>query len=426
MKYFESENVELKSTLNKDIIKEIVAMLNTKGGRVYIGINDDGSVCGVDNPKEIIEKISNMISDCIEPSSSFMTSFAVIKEKENKNVIKIEIVKGSNPPYYIKSKGLNEKGVYVRVGSTSRPSSIEDIKNMIIESKNITFESNVSINQNLTFEYFKSVLERQNIEFTENLEHTLGLRNDEDKYTNLGLILSDNSPYTIKLALYNDTSLNSFYDRKEFEGSILKQIDSVLEYFKLINKISGEIIGIERIDKPDYPIESLRESIVNSVIHKDYSINASTLIHVFTDRIQISSIGGIYGGIPLNTILKGGISITRNPKLQTILLRLKKVESLGTGISRIMKSYEENVIKPNIEVTDSSFTIVIPKLSYNTKEEQIVINYLNENGSITREEFEKLFGISKTNAVVKIRKMIKEGIISTKGNGRNIKYVRND
>ena len=426
MKYFESENVELKSTLNKDIIKEIVAMLNTKGGRVYIGINDDGSVCGVDNPKEIIEKISNMISDSIEPSSSFMTSFAVIKEKENKNVIKIEIVKGSNPPYYIKSKGLNEKGVYVRVGSTSRPSSIEDIKNMIIESKNITFESNVSINQNLTFEYFKSVLERQNIEFTENLEHTLGLRNDEDKYTNLGLILSDNSPYTIKLALYNDTSLNSFYDRKEFEGSILKQIDSVLEYFKLINKISGEIIGTERIDKPDYPIESLRESIVNSVIHKDYSINASTLIHVFTDRIQISSIGGIYGGIPLNTILKGGISITRNPKLQTILLRLKKVESLGTGISRIMKSYEENVIKPNIEVTDSSFTIVIPKLSYNTKEEQIVINYLNENGSITREEFEKLFGISKTNAVVKIRKMIKEGIISTKGNGRNIKYVRND
>lgn len=426
MKYFESENVELKSTLNKDIIKEIVAMLNTKGGSVYIGINDDGSVCGVDNPKEIIEKISNMISDSIEPSSSFMTSFAVIKEKENKNVIKIEIVKGSNPPYYIKSKGLNEKGVYVRVGSTSRPSSIEDIKNMIIESKNITFESNVSINQNLTFEYFKSVLERQNIEFTENLEHTLGLRNDEDKYTNLGLILSDNSPYTIKLALYNDISLNSFYDRKEFEGSILKQIDSVLEYFKLINKISGEIIGTERIDKPDYPIESLRESIVNSVIHKDYSINASTLIHVFTDRIQISSIGGIYGGIPLNTILKGGISITRNPKLQTILLRLKKVESLGTGISRIMKAYEENVIKPNIEVTDSSFTIVIPKLSYNTKEEQIVINYLNENGSITREEFEKLFGISKTNAVVKIRKMIKEGIISTKGNGRNIKYVRND
>ena len=116
MKYFESENVELKSTLNKDIIKEVVAMLNTKGGRVYIGINDDGSVCGVDNPKEIIEKISNMISDSIEPSSSFVTSFTVIKEKENKNVIKIEIVKGSNPPYYIKSKGLNEKGVYVRVG----------------------------------------------------------------------------------------------------------------------------------------------------------------------------------------------------------------------------------------------------------------------------------------------------------------------
>lgn len=425
MNYFESETMELKSELNKEIIKEIIAMLNSKGGSIYIGVQDDGTVCGVNDAKETIEKISNMISDSIEPSSNFMTSFSVIKENEDKDVVKIEIVKGSNPPYYIKSKGLNEKGVFVRVGSTSRPSSIEDIKSMLIQSKNFTFETNLSINQDLTFDYFKNILNKNNIELTENLELTLGIKNEQNCYTNLGLIISDNCPFTIKLALYQDTSLNSFYDRKEFDGSILKQIDSVIEYLNLINRVSGEIIGMERVDKYDYPIESLRESIINSVIHKDYSLNTSTLIHIFTDRIQISSIGGIYGNIPLETILKGGISITRNPKLQTILLRLKKVESLGTGISRIMKSYENNIIKPSIEVTDSSFTIVIPKLSYGSEETQMIIEYLNKYDSITREEIEKILGISKTNAIQKINKMIEDGVLKSIGNGRGIKYIRN-
>ena len=210
MKYFESEIVELKSTLNKDIIKEIVAMLNTKGGCIYIGVNDDGTVCGVDNVKDVIENISNKINDSICPSSNFMISFTVIQEFDNKEILKIEIIKGSNPPYYIKSKGLNESGVYIRFGNTSRPASIEDIKNMIIDSKNITFESNVSIEQNLKFEYFKELLQINEIQLTDNMEVTLGLKDKENLYTNLGLIISDNCPYTIKVALYRDTTLDSF------------------------------------------------------------------------------------------------------------------------------------------------------------------------------------------------------------------------
>lgn len=423
MKYIESEIVELKSTLNRDLVKEVVAMLNSKGGNIYIGVNDDGTICGVDDPKSLIEDLSNKINDSISPNSSFMVSFSVIQENDNKSVIRIEVIKGNNPPYFIKSKGLNENGVYVRFGSTSRPADIETIKDMIVQSKNITFESNVSLEQNLTFEYFKGILENNNIELNDNIEFTFGLKNKEGNYTNLALIISDNCPYTTKLALYKDTTLDSFYDRKEFTGSILKQIDMVLEYLKLINKVSGEIIGVDRVDMPEYPIQSLRESIINSIIHKDYSINASTLIHIFTDRIQISSVGGIYGNISLESILKGGISITRNPKLQTILLKLKKVESLGTGISRIMRSYEENILKPTIDTTDSVFVITIPKLSYNTKDEQIIINYLNNNLSITREEFEILFNISKTSAINKLKVMLKNNIIVQTGKGRSVKYM---
>ena len=196
----------------------------------------------------------------------------------------------------------------------------------------------------------------------------------------------------------------------------------IIEYLILINKIGGEIVKVNRIDMPEYPVKALRESIINSVIHRDYSVNASTIIHIFTDRIQISSIGGIYRNISLESILKGGISVTRNPKLQTILLRLKKVESLGTGISRIIKSYEDNVVKPKIDVTDSTFVITMPKLSYNTKDEQIIINYLNEKGSITREEFEKLFNISKTSAINKIKKMLQDKILIQVGKVRSIRY----
>ena len=100
---------------------------------------------------------------------------------------------------------------------------------------------------------------------------TLHIKNSDNLYTNLGLLLSDECPFYIKCAIYNGNDKLEFKDRKEFTGSILKQVSDVFEFLELFNKTSGKIVGLERLDVKDYPEYALREALLNSVIHRDYN-----------------------------------------------------------------------------------------------------------------------------------------------------------
>ncbi|MEG1008815.1 MAG: ATP-binding protein [Clostridia bacterium] len=307
----------------------------------------------------------------------------------------------------------------------TEPATKTAIKNMILQSENITFEGNISNNQDLHFITLESVLNDNNIVFSKNIERTLGIINDKNIYTNLGLILSDDCPFTIKIAVYKDDTYDTFLDRKEFKGSLLKQIDNTIEYLNMSNKIYGEIKSINREDTFDYPIKAIREAVLNAVVHKEYSINSSIFIHVFSNNIKIVSLGSLYGDITLNDIIMGGISVTRNPKLQSILLRFNKVESLGTGIPRIMESYSNNVKKPEIIISDNLFTIILPKFESRDNSKDTIKNYLKNNEYITRDKAEELLNVGKTKAVGILNDLLDNNFIKVYGKGRSIKYMKN-
>ena len=152
MKY-ENEKIEFKREISNSLVKEVIAFCNSSGGTIIIGYNDDGSVCGLENAKEDLDKISNKLHDSIEPDISFLVAPRIEKE-DGKDIIIIEVLQGTNKPYYIKSKGMTSEGVYVRLGATSQPANRDSIRDMIVESSGITFEKNISITQNLTFELF--------------------------------------------------------------------------------------------------------------------------------------------------------------------------------------------------------------------------------------------------------------------------------
>jgi len=225
----ESETLEFKREITDNLIKEIIAFLNTNGGTIMIGYNDDGSIYGLENARDELDKISNKIYDNIEPNVSFLVSsrIEVIDEKE---VIILEVLKGVNKPYYIKSKGMTPNGVFIRLGTTVKMATSELIKEMIIESANITFEKNISINQDLTFLYANKVFKEKGLKFTEREKKNLGLLNEKNKYTNLGLILSDQSPYTIKIAVYPENTKQEFLDSKEISGSIFEIVEEAISY----------------------------------------------------------------------------------------------------------------------------------------------------------------------------------------------------
>ena len=416
----ESEVLEFKREVNDSIVKETIALANTRGGTIIIGYNDDGTVYGVENVKKELDKISNKLHDSIEPNIDFLVALKTEKE-ENKDIIIVEVLQGTNKPYYIKSKGMTSEGVYVRLGATTQPANRDIIREMIIESSGITFEKNISNFQELTFLYAEKVFREKEIGFGKIEKKNLGIINEKGMYTNLGLLISDQCPYTIKMAIYPDNTKKEFIDRLETGvGSILQQLEEAEKYLRLNNKVSAKIIGMERQETAEYSTEVLRECLLNTIGHRDYEIPGSTLIHIFKDSIEFLSLGGLVKGLTIEDI-KIGSSASRNPKLINIFHRLGLVEAYGSGIPRIMEEYASNTIKPEIVVAPHSFLIRIPKMSY-SHEYQIIINYLNSSEFITREIAEQILGVRKQKAVNILNEMINKKLIVKYGNARNVIY----
>ena len=432
---YENERMEYKSQLTEDIYKEVIAFTNTDGGVIYIGIDGQGNVTGIDNVDETYTRLTNGIRDAIQPDVTMFVRYVL---QENK-VIRIEVGEGSYKPYYLKGKGLKPAGVYVRQGATSVQASPEQIRQMIKDSDGDVFEEMRTVQQNLTFDEAAFAFKRYKVDFSEDKYIALGLRNiHDDQYTNLALLLSDQCQHTTKIAVFNDESCTEFRDSKEFGGSIFKQFENSINYLALCNRTVSTIIGVVRTDKQDYPEEAIREALLNALVHRDYSFSGSIIINVNDSKMEFISLGGLLPGLSTEDI-RLGVSQPRNKKLAEIFHRLRLIESYGTGIRRIFKLYANCPVQPSIEATTNAFRIVLPNMNAasagaeNTAEAKpatpvitpqmkIVLDYLKEYGEMRDEELQELLHIKKTRAYLLTRQMSEEGLIKVVGRGAEKKY----
>ncbi len=201
-----------------------------------------------------------------------------------------------------------------------------------------SYEGLRSLNQGLTFDYCTNEFRKRNIVFEEAQMKSMGLiRSGDNMYSNTGMLFSDQAVHTIKAAVFQGETKAIFRDRREFHGSILKQLDEVYQYIDMYNRTHAEIKGLYREDRRDYPEVALREVLLNTIIHREYALSGSTLISIYDDRIEFVSLGGLVSGISLEDI-KYGISITRNEKIANVFYRLELVEAYGSGIGRVFDS----------------------------------------------------------------------------------------
>lgn len=436
MEYIESEVLELKRELTSDIVKEIIALANTKGGQIVIGVNDDGDICGVEDSKQACERLSSIINDSIKPDMTTMISIST-KTLENKEVVFVDILRGTNRPYYLSSKGLKPSGVFIRLGNTSIPANENAIRQMIVQTDGTSYENIRSLNQDLHFEYAKNFFINRSLSFEVQNMKTLGIINNDGLYTNLALLLSDECHHIVKAAVFGDTTNTRFEDRKEFTGSVLKQLSEAYDYLKLNNKKRSSYDGLSRIDMNDYDDLVLREALLNAIIHREYSFSGSIIINIYSDRVEFVSIGGLVPGISFDDIMIG-ISQTRNEKLANIFYRLELVESYGTGIKKIMESYRKTVYKPQIKITNSGFLLVLPNCNYIVKDEEIIgnennkledgrlnliLDLLRENKSLSRREIQDSLNIKQTTCISILKELEKMKKIRKIGQGKNVKYV---
>lgn len=427
-----SENLttEFKETYTDEIKKTVVAFANTTGGRIYIGIADDGSVSGIENIDEVMLRVSNAVRDAIRPDVTMFTSYHVDKI-DDKNVVIIDVQKGTACPYYLESKGIRPGGVYVRQGASSVPATSAAILKMIKESDGDSYEAIRCTNQQLTFDYAEAEFRKSDIEFGINQKKTLKIINDDDMFTNLAELLSDQCVHTIKAAVFDGTEKINFKDRAEFSGSVLKQVNDTYDYINRYNRIRSEFNDIHRIDTRDYPTPAVREALLNAIVHRDYAFSGSILISIFDDRIEIVSIGGLVKGISYDDMMVG-VSIQRNEKLANIFYRLGLIESFGTGIQKIMRCYKEFSEKPKITVSDNAFKIVLPNSNYHINDlsasnsySDTILNYLSQNEFVTRKEAEAILGVSQASAARILKKMVDREELHTIGSGKNLRYVVN-
>jgi len=281
----ESQTLEYKREYNQKAKNTLLAFLNTDGGTLLIGVDDDGSIYGInDSIDEELRKIVQGFRDSVTPDPSGYFN-AVCEEREGKKIIVVTVEPGSTMPYCYAKYGLTPQGVYVRVGSNTVTASREHIRQMIHDNGPGSYISELSINQDLTFEYATKIFKDKGVLFNKEQQISLGFFTKDGRYTNLALVLSDQCPYTTKAAIFEGTNKDIFKDRKEFTGSLFQQIDDIHSYLHVFNRQNSTFEGMYRIDHPDYPERALREAYVNALIHRDYYIDGSVLVSMFDDRL---------------------------------------------------------------------------------------------------------------------------------------------
>jgi len=425
----ETEKIEFKEIATDSIIKTVIAFANTSGGDILVGINDAGQTTPLADVDASYARITNCIRDAIAPDVTMFVRYTF----ENDGIIRIKVEEGSYKPYYIKSKGLKPSGVYVRQGATSAQASSEQIRQMIKNADGNSFEELRSLEQELTFSACEKIFRNKQIEFAEDKFNILGIRNHaQGLYTNLGLLLSDQCIHSIKVAVFADEQNTVFRDRKEFMGSVFEQMEETFAYLQLCNKNRSVIKGLSRTDYWDYPQDAIRETLINAIIHRDYSFSGSILINVNDKNIECVSIGGLLPGLHMEDI-RNGISQLRNLRLADIFHRLNFIESYGTGIRRIFSLYANAEVKPEITIAPNSFKITLPNLNNSkpsqilqqniTPQMQIMLTCISENPNIADDELLQILGIKQSRLYALVNQMRKAGLVELSGRGNSKKYI---
>lgn len=247
----------------------------------------------------------------------------------------------------------------------------------------------------MTFEATAKEFSERKVAFGPVQMETLGILNKDGIYTNLGLLLSEQCAHTVKAVAFEGTDQSVFRDRREFSGSLLRQLNGAYDFIDMRNQTRASFEKLRRIDERDYPEVAVREALLNSLVHRDYTFSASTFVSIYKDRIEFTTIGGLPTGVSLDDIMLG-LSVCRNASLANVFYRLELIEAYGTGIRKIMKSYENSGRKPVIETTDNAFKIVLP----------------NRNEGSAKQEAEN--------------EMEEKGLLDQSGQGKNTHYILPD
>ena len=338
----ESHRIEYKQKLTADFEKTIVSFLNYKeGGVVYIGISSDGKIFGCENPDEIQLKIKDKLKYNIAPSC--LGLFEVILETIEKiYIIKIIIASGRETPYYVKKYGMSSKGCFIRIGSSSEPMSQTLIEDLFAKRVRNSISKIKAPRQDLTFEQLKIYYEAKDLKLNDKFASTLELLTQDGHYNYVAYLLADANGTSIKVAKYAGIDKIDLIENNEYGYcSLIKATNQVLNKLDVENKTATLITHTTRKEQPLWDKVALREAVINAMVHNDYTTEVPPVFEIYSDRIEITSSGGLSTIKNIDDFFSGySKPICR--ELMRVYKDLEFVEHLGSGLNRILKAYDKN------------------------------------------------------------------------------------
>jgi ATP-dependent DNA helicase RecG len=354
----EGFTVKFKEAGTSKVGRELCVFANATGGVILIGVTDDGKIKGIAGHTKL-KSVIQSIARSIEPP-------LIVDIESVDNVLVVTVPEQNSKPYSFAGK------FYLREGASSQQLGRDEIRTFFFQEGLIHFDEmrceRFSLDTHLSESSFQLFAKRAKIppELSpiQALENLHLIRNK--RMTNAGAwllsadILNVSSSAHISCALFQGISKVKIIDRKDFSQDLYTNFQDVISYLQ--SKLNTEFIitGTGRDEKLELPVDALREALANGLAHRDYRSTANVQVHIFHNRVEIISPGGLPAGMKKENL--GKKSIPRNPLLFSMLYRMDLVEQIGSGIKRIMQLCRDyDVQTPKVHVEDNWVTVIFPR-----------------------------------------------------------------
>ncbi len=415
---------EFKVKLTDKFEEEVISFLNTNGGNIYIGVNDKGDIIGINGNIDLLQRtIKDRIKDNIMPSTLGLYDVIAL-EKDNKKYIKVIIARGNERPYYSKGMGMTPDSCFIRVGSSIQSMSSEMINNEFSKRTRNSLKNIVSPKQDLTFSQLKIYYEEKGFSINNNFLKQLDLYTDDGKYNYNAYLLADNNSISIRFGKYDGTNSVNLIENEDFGNcSIIKATKNILNKLEIENKTFTKIEYPERKEIKMYDYIAVREAVVNAIVHNDWSNEYSPKFEIFSDRLVISSNGGIQDNTTKEEFLEG-FSLPKNKELMKVFNDLDLVEQMGTGIIRILQSYNKesfeffpNFIRVTFPFNENKFNTTKKEIQNNnlTETQNNIIGLMLDSPIITQETLARLLDVNIRTIQRNIKILMDMGLVERTG-----------
>ncbi len=414
----ETKTLEFKREVSRTFLKTVSAYANFGTGEILFGVDDGGNAVGVLDPEKLCLQIENYINENIKPAPRYTLD---VRRKNDSELIALTVYEGRDKPYYYHGKA------YRRSDTADVEVDRLELNRLVLAGQNLSFEEVRAQEQALTFEALGAELrERIGVEAVDtDVLKTLRLYSDDEGFNNAAAVMADENEFAGIDVVRFGASENEILDRGRFIGvSALRQFQSALSMYRTYYQYE-RIEGALRTMHELVPEEAFREAVANALVHRLWDSPANIQISFKSEGIRITSPGGLPPGISFEEYVGGRVSILRNPIIGNVFYRLNYIEMFGTGIARILASYDGAAALPEFSASDNFLTVVLPVLRSTqplTLGESAVLECFRKGRLLTRGEVQGAAGIGRDMAIRTLNDLIDKGRLRKVGFGRATRY----